>query len=242
MTSGLYWRLPEGGRVSDNKEQQLCKLNKQIIECKLCLRLSKFISEVGNRKTKKFSNQAYWAKPVPTFGDPNARLFIIGLAPAAHGGNRTGRIFTGDSSGDWLIMALHETGFANRPESISINDGLILKDVYLTAAVMCAPPNNKPYLSEIINCSRYLSAEMKLLEKTTKVIVTLGKTAFEAYCMISNIKGLKFEHKKMYKLHGDKTLIVSYHPSRRNTNTGRLKWQMWINIFETARSIIDGSH
>lgn len=217
----------------------LHKLNKKIVDCKLCPRLTKYIGEVGKHQTKRFINQVYWAKPVPTFGDPKAKLLVIGLAPAAHGGNRTGRIFTGDSSGDWLVRALYETGFANKPTSVSRNDGLILKDAYLTAAVRCAPPNNKPSLSEISNCLQYLLAEIKLLEKTTKVIMVLGKVAFDAYCRVSGIKGLKFGHNKIYIISGDKTLIVSYHPSRRNTNTRTLTWQMWISIFETARSVIN---
>ena len=134
---------------------------------------------------------------------------------------------------------MFETGFANKPTSISKDDGLILIDAYLTAAVRCAPPNNKPNSSEISNCSQYLIAEIKLLENTTKVIVTLGKIAFDAYCRISKIKGLKFGHNMIYSMHNDKSLIVSYHPSRRNTNTGTLTWQMWISIFETARSLMN---
>jgi uracil-DNA glycosylase len=219
--------------------QQLHKLSEKIVNCKLCPRLTNYIEEVGRQQTRNLVKQVYWAKPVPTFGDPKAKLLVIGLAPAAHGGNRTGRIFTGDSSGDWLVRALYETGFANKLTSVSRNDGLILRDAYLTAAVRCAPPDNKPNSSEISNCSQYLLAEIKLLEKTTKVIITLGKIACDAYCRISNIKGLKFGHNKIYSVHNDKTLIVSYHPSRRNTNTGTLTWQMWISIFEKARSLIN---
>ncbi|MGH9979722.1 MAG: uracil-DNA glycosylase [Nitrososphaeraceae archaeon] len=168
--------------MSAVKEELLSvhKLNKKIIDCKLCPRLTVYIREVGRRQTNRFVNQVYWAKPVPTFGDPKAKLLVIGLAPAAHGGNRTGRIFTGDSSGDWLVRALYETGFANKPSSVSRNDGLNLKDVYLTAAVRCAPPNNTPSSSEISNCSQHLLAEIKILERTTKVIVVLGKIAFDA--------------------------------------------------------------
>jgi uracil-DNA glycosylase len=223
------------------KEEYLLlhRLNERIIRCKLCPRLTKYIGEVGKTKTKKYMDQAYWAKPVPSFGDPHAKLLVIGLAPAANGGNRTGRIFTGDSSGDWLVKALFETGFANKPTSISKNDGLILKDTYLTAAARCAPPQNKPNPSEISNCSQYLISEIKILEKTTKVIVTLGKIAFDAYCSVCHVKDLKFGHNLIYPMHNDKSLIVSYHPSRRNTNTGILTWQMWINIFETARWIIN---
>lgn len=231
--------MPNGILAVKEELLLLHKLSKKIVDCKLCPRLTKYIGEVGKRQTKRFMNQVYWAKPVPTIGDPKAKVLVIGLAPAAHGGNRTGRIFTGDSSGDWLVGALYETGFANKPTSVSRNDGLILKDAYLTAAVRYAPPNNKPNSSEISNCSQYLLAEIKLLERTTKVIVVLGKIAFDAYCRISNTKGLKFGHNKIYTIHGDKTLIVSYHPSRRNTNTRTLTWQMWINIFETTRSIIN---
>lgn len=221
------------------EDQQFHKLSEKIVNCKLCPRLTNYIKEVGRSHTERFMNQAYWGKPVPTFGDPKAKLLVIGLAPAAHGGNRTGRIFTGDSSGDWLVRALYETGFANKPNSISRNDGLTLKDVNLTAAVRCAPPSNKPNSSEISNCLQYLLAEIKLLERTTKIIVVLGKIAFDTYCRTSNIKGLKFGHNKMYSIHGNKTLIVSYHPSRRNTNTGTLTWQMWISIFEKARSLLN---
>jgi len=199
-----------------------------------------YIREVELIKSRRFENQGYWAKPVPTFGDSKAKLLVIGLAPAAHGGNRTGRIFTGDSSGDWLVRALFETGFANQPISVSRDDGLILKDVYLTAAVRCAPPLNKPDRSEISNCSQYLRAEVKILEKTTKVILPLGKIAFDAYCNVCNIKGLKFGHNRIYSIGKDKTLITSYHPSRRNTNTRTLTWQMWIDVFKSARTIING--
>lgn len=225
--------------LAKKEDLLLHRVNKRIIRCRLCPRLTKYILEVGKTKTKKYRHQAYWAKPVPTFGDPKAKLLVIGLAPAANGGNRTGRIFTGDSSGDWLVKALFETGFANKPTSISKHDGLILKDTYLTAAARCAPPQNKPNPSEISNCSQYLISEIKILEKTTKVIVTLGKIAFDAYCNVCHLKDLKFGHNLIYPMHNDKSLIVSYHPSRRNTNTGTLTWPMWINIFETARRIIN---
>lgn len=217
----------------------LHRLNKEIVQCKLCPRLTKYIREVGKTKTKKYKNQNYWARPVPAFGDPKAKLLVIGLAPAANGGNRTGRIFTGDSSGDWLVKALFETGFANKPTSISKDDGLILKDAYLTAAARCAPPQNKPNPSEISNCLQYLISELKILDKTIKVVITLGKIAFDAYCSVCHVKNLEFGHNNVYLVHNNKTLIASYHPSRRNTNTGTLTWPMWINIFEKARWIID---
>ncbi|MGB7638150.1 MAG: uracil-DNA glycosylase, partial [Nitrososphaeraceae archaeon] len=193
------------------KEEYLLlrRVNERIIQCKMCPRLTKYIGEVGKTKTKKYIDEAYWAKPVPSFGDPHPKLLVIGLAPAANGGNRTGRIFTGDSSGDWLVRALFETGFANKPTSISNDDGLILKDAYLTAAARCAPPQNKPNPSEISNCSQYLISEIEILEKTSKVIVTLGKIAFDAYCSVCHVKDLKFGHNLIYPMHNDKSLIVS---------------------------------
>ena len=224
----------------DDEELLMRQVNQKVVRCKLCPRLMTYIREIELTKSKKFKNQDYWAKPVPTFGDSKAKLLVIGLAPAANGGNRTGRIFTGDSSGDWLVRALFETGFANKPTSVSRDDGLILKDVYLTAAVRCAPPLNKPARSEISNCSQYLIAEIEILKKTTKVILVLGKVAFDAYCNVCNIRGLKFGHNKIYSIGKDKTLITSYHPSRRNTSTRKLTWQMWIDVFKSARTIING--
>lgn len=212
-------------------------LQYKIINCQLCPRLSKYIALVGQNKVKRFKNDNYWSKPLPGYGDPTASILIIGLAPAAHGGNRTGRIFTGDSSGDWLAKALYETGYANTPISVSKNDGYILKDVYVTAAVKCAPPENIPHISEIANCSQYLEEETILLESTIKVVIALGKLAFDAYCKVNKLKKLVFGHKATYKLQNGKTLISSYHPSRRNTNTRTLTWEMWIDIFQTAKLI-----
>lgn len=215
------------------------ELGEKIIGCKTCPRLSEYIELVGQTKVRRFNNENYWAKPIPGYGDSKASLLIIGLAPAAHGGNRTGRIFTGDSSGDWLAKALFETGFASKPTSTTKNDGYFLRNAYVTAVVKCAPPQNVPTASEILNCSQYLKTEVKLLENTTKVIVTLGKLAFDNYCIISGLKGLTFGHKIIYPLEGGKTLISSYHPSRRNTNTGTLTWDMWIDIFNISKSIIE---
>jgi len=216
----------------------LDKLNEKVIECKLCPRLSEYIKFIGQTKVKRFINENYWAKPIPGYGDPKAALLIIGLAPAAHGGNRTGRIFTGDSSGDWLAKVLFETGFANKSTSISKNDGYILNGAHVTAVVKCAPPKNIPFPSEILNCSQYLQEEIKILENTTKVVITLGKLAFDTYCKINNLTKLVFGHKKIYPVECEKTLISSYHPSRRNTSTGKLTWEMWLDIFKIAKSII----
>ncbi len=219
------------------EESLLYRINERITQCKLCPRLSNYIGQIGKSKVKRFINEQYWAKPLPGFGDIEAKLLIIGLAPAAHGGNRTGRMFTGDSSGDWLAKALFQTGFANIPTSQFRNDGLILKGAYIVAALRCAPPNNRPTPLEIANCSQYLQAELNVLY-STEVILTLGKIAFDAYCKASNLKGLSFGHGSSYRIKGDKILLASYHPSKQNTNTHKLTWQMWIDIFKTARLLI----
>ena len=217
----------------------LDKVNEQITTCDLCPRLLQHIRRVRDNRPQRYRDQTYWAKPVPSFGDPKARLLIIGLAPAANGGNRTGRMFTGDSSGEWLMKAMFETGFANYPNSVSIDDGLLLSDAYVTSIVKCAPPTNKPNNSEISNCSLFLRSELNLLKGTVVVVITLGKMAFDTYCKLNDIKGLYFKHNSVYQIDSNKTLIVSYHPSRRNTNTGTLTWPMWIRIFEKAKSILD---
>jgi uracil-DNA glycosylase family 4 len=224
--------------MMDTEDLVLKEINEKVICCSLCPRLLSYIKQVGKTKVRRFIAEDYWAKPLPGFGDSKAQLFIIGLAPAAHGGNRTGRIFTGDSSGDWVIRAMFETGFANKPTSLSKNDELVLNGAYMTAAVKCAPPHNKPNPCEKSNCSQYLLAEIKALEETMKVILTLGKVAFDAYCKLFKIEGLAFSHGACYRVEGQKTLLVSYHPSRRNTSTGKLRWQMWIDVFKTARTII----
>lgn len=226
---------------TDNNNLVLEEISKKVICCNLCPRLLSYIKQVGKTKVRRFITQDYWAKPLPGFGDSKAQLFIIGLAPAAHGGNRTGRIFTGDSSGNWVAKAMFETGFANRPTSLYKNDGLVLNGAYITAAVKCAPPQNKPTSDEKSNCSQYLLAEMKALEETTKVILTLGKVAFDTYCKLFEIDGLAFSHGACYSVKEEerqKTLLVSYHPSRRNTSTGKLTWQMWIDVFKTASLMI----
>ncbi|MGI0024016.1 MAG: uracil-DNA glycosylase [Nitrososphaera sp.] len=217
-------------------DDELCRLNSKVTRCTLCPRLSKYVRQVGEKKIKRFARDDYWAKPVPSWGDPRARLLILGLAPAAHGGNRTGRMFTGDGSGDWLARAMHETGFANIPTSISKDDGLVLDDAYVTAAVRCAPPGNKPLPSELSNCSRYLLAELRLL-KNVRVVLALGRIAFEAYCRAANLKGLAFAHGSRHDIGDGRILLASYHPSRQNTNTGKLTWQMWLDIFRVARSL-----
>jgi uracil-DNA glycosylase family 4 len=212
-------------------------LNHKVIDCTHCSRLSKHIRQIGQEKVKRFAREEYWARPLPSWGDPNARLLIVGLAPAAHGGNRTGRMFTGDGSGDWLARAMYESGFANMPSSRSKDDGLVLKDAYITAAIRCAPPDNKPLPTELANCSQYLVAELQILDNI-KVIVMLGKIGFDVYCRAAGVGRLTFSHGASYEING-KVLLASYHPSRQNTNTGKLTWQMWFDIFKKARSILD---
>lgn len=205
-----------------------------------CKRLVSYTRLVGKNKVRRYSNEEYWAKPVTGFGDTDANLLIIGLAPGAHGANRTGRLFTGDHSGQWLMKALYEIGFSNIPSSISAKDGLILKNVFITSCVRCAPPSNKPLNSELVNCSNYLVKELEILKKV-KVVITLGHIAFQTYCKINDLKKLQFYHLAKYRIN-DKHLIVSYHPSRQNTNTQKLTWPMWINVFDLAKTILSSNN
>jgi uracil-DNA glycosylase len=218
------------------KYDKLHWLNLKVIGCTQCPRLSYYIRQIGQEKVKRFAGEKYWARPLPSWGDPNARLLIVGLAPAAHGGNRTGRMFTGDGSGEWLAKAMYESGFANMPTSRSRDDGLVLKDAYITAAIRCAPPHNKPVSTELANCAQYLVTELQILDNI-KVIVMLGKIGFDAYCRAAGLTRLKFSHGASYNING-KVLLASYHPSRQNTNTGKLTWQMWCDIFKKVRSIL----
>ncbi|MGB9168474.1 MAG: uracil-DNA glycosylase [Nitrososphaeraceae archaeon] len=224
--------------MSEGSLNDLILVNQRIINCKRCLRLAEYIKNVENKKVKRYRNLDYWSKPVCGFGDINAGLIIIGLAPAAHGGNRTGRMFTGDSSGDWLVKVLYQYNFCNQPLSNYINDGLVLNNVYVTSIVKCAPPKNKPLPVEISNCNEYLTKELKLLSKNSKIFLTLGKLAFDEFCKIHKIKNIKFKHGLMYHVDNNKILIVSYHPSKQNTNTGKLTWSMWNNIFKQIRDIL----
>jgi uracil-DNA glycosylase family 4 len=215
---------------------ELHSINLKVVGCTRCPRLSQYIKQIGQERVRRFLHEEYWARPLPSWGDPNARLLIVGLAPAAHGGNRTGRMFTGDGSGDWLARAMYASGFANIPTSKSKDDGLVLSDAYITAAIRCAPPENKPLATELMNCSQYLITELQVL-KNIKVILTLGKIGFDAYCRAAGLTKLGFSHGASYEIKG-KILLASYHPSRQNTNTGKLTWQMWFDIFKKARSML----
>lgn len=224
-------------------EEAFTVLSGQVVSCERCPRLRAFCNEVAQAKRRAYSDWTYWGKPLPGFGDMGARLLIIGLAPAAHGGNRTGRMFTGDSSGDWLMRTLFEAGFANQPQSLNRDDGLTLRGAYITAIVRCAPPNNKPTKEETANCSSYLTRELELLQNV-KLVLTLGKLAFDAYLnhVDRNLAAPRptFRHGSIYELGPDKpTLMVSYHPSRQNTQTHKLTWEQWSNTFDRVVKILE---
>jgi len=210
-------------------------LNKKIARCKKCLRLSKYIRDVAKNKVKRFRDEKYYGMPLSGFGDVKARLLIVGLAPAAHGGNRTGRMFTGDSSGDWVAKVMHKHGFTSIPTSQTANDGLVLDNAYITAAVRCAPPQNKPTKEEIETCFDYLKQEKEILKNIT-VILCLGKIAYDATCKLYNVKSEKFGHNKLFTYDGFK-ILTSYHPSKQNTQTGRLTWNQWSAVFAKAKKL-----
>jgi len=221
---------------------QLKSLNKEIIACRKCSRLVAWREEVARVKRKAYINEEYWGKPVPGFGDPRARVLVVGLAPGAHGSNRTGRQFTGDASGNFLYPALFRAGFANQPVSVSRDDGLTLRDLYLTASARCVPPDNKPTPEELANCQPYLEAELKIIHP--KVIVCLGRIAFERILKIYGLRisEYKFSHGATYSLTTDRWLLCSYHPSQQNTLTGKLTVEMFDEIWRQAKSLLDTAH
>jgi uracil-DNA glycosylase family 4 len=216
----------------------------EIMECELCPRLRAHCRAVGEVKRRAYREWTYWAKPVPGFGDPQARVLVIGLAPGAHGSNRTGRMFTGDGSGEYLYRALHETGFASKAESVSRHDGLTLSGLYISAAARCAPPDNKPAREELARCRPYLEREIDLL-RAVRVVVALGGIAFQTYLAIlrdrgeiPSAAGFKFAHAAEHRpVAGGPVLLASYHPSQQNTSTGRLTRSMLHAVFARAREI-----
>jgi uracil-DNA glycosylase family 4 len=230
--------------------RELAVIQQEIENCRTCSRLVEWREQIAREKVRRFADQEYWGKGVPSFGDPKARLLILGLAPAAHGANRTGRMFTGDSSGEWLYRALHRAGFASQPSSNNRSDGLTLKDCYISAVVHCAPPANKPQPDEIRNCRCYLEREVKCLTEL-KVVVALGRVAFDAAIAVigrgtpgdsgtrPKAKRPTFAHGATYELEGGLTLIASYHPSQQNTFTGKLTEPMLDSVFSLARSRLD---
>lgn len=224
---------------------QLEILQEQIVNCRLCPRLVTYREDVARNKRRAYRDWDYWGRPVPGFGDSEARILIVGLAPAAHGANRTGRMFTGDRSGDFLYKALYEEDFASQPHSIHNDDGLTLRDVYITAAVRCAPPDNKPSPHEILTCRRYIEQEIALLAGV-RVVVALGKLAFDDYLAILKGHGrierrsaFVFGHDKEHRMGpGQPVLISSYHPSQQNTQTGKLTQPMFRAVFQRAKHIL----
>ena len=212
-------------------------LARAVSGCRKCPRLCAYTREVARTRVRRHAHEKYWGRPVPGFGDPRARLLVVGLAPAAHGANRTGRMFTGDSSGDWLARALHGAGFASSPSSTHAGDGLALRGAYVTAAVRCAPPQNRPTAREFDSCLPYLEAELGLLEKVN-TIVCLGHAAHAAVCRALKTKrrDMPFSHGAVHRA-GKYSVVCSYHPSRQNTQTGRLSRRQWDSVFERARKL-----
>jgi len=225
-------------------DSAIADVSRIIIACTRCPRLRAYCRRVALEKKREFQDWTYWGKPVPGFGDARARLLIVGLAPAAHGANRTGRMFTGDSSGTWLYAALHRYGFASQPQAVARDDGLVLTDCYISAAVRCAPPANKPSRGELERCRPYLAAEVRLLSRV-RVVVTLGRIAHEGWLKaagwwerLAPRQRPRFAHGAAATLPDDTVVIASYHPSRQNTNTGKLTRAMWYAVFRQARRIL----
>ncbi|MDE3148679.1 MAG: uracil-DNA glycosylase [Acidobacteriota bacterium] len=216
-------------------------LNKRIIACERCPRLRAYCAEVARVRRRAYADWEYWGKPVPSFGDERARVLALGLAPGAHGANRTGRIFTGDGSGDFLYPVLHEAGFASQPTSVSRDDGMKLNDLWISAVVRCAPPANKPAPEELRNCAPWLDQEMALLTRL-RVVVCLGRIAFDGLMghalrtgKLQSRAGFVFAHGAEYTLPGGLAIVASYHPSLQNTNTGKLTRPMFLAVFKRAR-------
>lgn len=223
----------------------LTVLNREVVGCTRCPRLVAYREQVAREKRRAYREWEYWGKPVPGFGDPDARVLIMGLAPGAHGSNRTGRPFTGDASGNFMYPVLFETGFANQPTAIDRNDGLKLKDLYITAAVRCAPPDNKPLPQELAECSIFLDRELAGLEKV-RVVIALGRIGFDAYLNCLKRRGLLrsrqpylFKHGAHYQMPDGNVLLASYHPSNQNTATGKLTREMFVKIFKQAAKLAD---
>jgi uracil-DNA glycosylase family 4 len=230
-----------------NSAGQLQILNQEIVACRKCSRLVKYREAVARTKRRAFREWEYWGKPVPGFGDPNAALFILGLAPAAHGGNRTGRVFTGDRSGDFLYAALYQAGFANQPTSLHRDDGLKLNNAYVAAAVRCAPPANKPEHGEILNCRPYLERELEILRP--HAVLALGKIAWDAYLEVLKQEGKIASRARFVFAHGAEeqpvsdgpTLFGVYHPSQQNTQTGRLTPMMYERVLKRIQEFLKKS-
>ncbi|MXX20215.1 MAG: uracil-DNA glycosylase [Cenarchaeum sp. SB0661_bin_35] len=220
-------------------EKEMASLHQEILDCMKCPRLAQYIREVAATRTRRFINESYHGRPLPGFGDIHAKLLIVGLAPAAHGGNRTGRMFTGDSSANWLTRIMYEYKFASITTSTNKSDGLLLRNVYVTAAARCAPPQNKPTTAELRNCLPFLKHEMAILSNV-RLILCLGQIGYKAACQALRVKPTKFGHNILYEYDStDIRVLTSYHPSRQNTQTGRLTWEAWDAVFAHALRIIN---
>jgi uracil-DNA glycosylase family 4 len=225
----------------------LTELNLRIVACERCPRLREHCRRTATEKRRAYLAHEYWGKPVPSFGDPRARILILGLAPGAHGSNRTGRPFTGDGSGKFLYPVLYQAGFASQPNAISLDDGMKLHDAWISAVVRCAPPDNKPLPEEIANCAPYLDEEIAALSRL-RVVVCLGKIAFDGYVShlirtgaIARRGNLRFGHGAEYEVADGPSLLATYHPSLQNTNTGKLTAAMFLKIFQRARELGNGT-
>jgi len=223
----------------------LTVLNQEVVACTLCPRLVAYREQIAREKRRAYRDWDYWGKPVPGFGDPNAHVLVLGLAPGAHGSNRTGRPFTGDASGTFLYPVLYEAGFANQPTATDCRDGLVLTDLYITAAGRCAPPDNRPLPQEVANCAPYLARELEGV-KNLRVIVALGRIGFDAYLnylrrrrLIAGKAAYEFGHGAEFLLPDGRILLASYHPSNQNTQTGKLTKEMFRKIFKRARQLSD---
>jgi uracil-DNA glycosylase len=221
-------------------------LNAQIVACKACPRLRAYCEGIAREKRRQWRDWSYWGKPVPSFGDPRARVLVFGLAPGAHGSNRTGRPFTGDGSGNFMFPILYEAGFASQPNSESRDDGMKLRGMWISAAVRCAPPANKPTPEEQRNCAHWLDEEVALL-KRLRVVVCLGKIGFDNFVayliragVVESRRGFEFRHGAEYSLPNGMTLLATYHPSLQNTNTGVLTAAMFLKVFVRARELMEG--
>ena len=230
--------------MSSAASESLARVERRIVRCRLCPRLVAHREQTAREKVARFREWTYWGRPVPGFGDPSARLLIVGLAPAAHGGNRTGRIFTGDESGNWLYGALFRAGFANQPTSVARDDGLRLRDAFVTAAGRCAPPANRPTREELATCRRYLLDELASLARL-RVVLVLGKIAHDAFLAAERARGAsvprpapRFGHGAEHTLPSGLTLLCSYHPSQQNTFTGKLTRPMFDRVFRRARGLV----
>jgi uracil-DNA glycosylase len=227
----------------EDNEKKLAALNRRIISCRLCPRLVRHREAVAAKPPRRYRGEDYWARPLPSFGDRRARVLVVGLAPAAHGGNRTGRMFTGDRSGDWLFRALYEAGFANQPTSLKADDGLALSGAYITASLRCAPPANKPLPGEMLRCQPFFLEEMSLLEDV-RVVVALGKIGWDAYLRARRAAGRvlprplpRFGHGARSTMPDGTVLLGCFHPSQQNTFTGKLTRPMLRQVFRVARKL-----